>query len=257
MDKQYLQLLLDLGLDNWEASIYLALLPLGPSSVLEIAEATDIERTLCYRVIGRLVQKELIRKVRDGKRIRYFAEKPTVLHQLIEKAKARLANNESALLSSFPTLLEHYNQKKNIIGIKYFQGVTGFCTVMADICSNLELETAWPFSLLCFDYEEKLLEYIRKYYPRYFKLREKNQIKARILSSSGTIPLHLSTSLSQTALDDRRKMPFSIRQPLFEFILSGSVVQIFIGDYDILAVAIEHEAFITKEQAFFDHIWGD
>jgi|GEM_PF-2822404 len=257
MDKKLVQLLQDQGLDGWESRIYLSLLPLGPSSVLEIAEAADLERTLCYRVIGRLQQKGLIRKVQDSDRTRYYAERPTVLHRLVEKDKERLADRESALLSSFPTLLDHYNRKKNILGIKYFQGITGFCEVMEYLTSALDLEAVAKFSLLCLDYEEKLLEYIRKYYPRYFKLREKKNIRANVLSPSGTIPLHLNTTRSQTELDERQKIPLSIHQSLFEFVLPDTLIQIFIGDYDVLAVVIEHEAFVKKEQAFFDLIWKD
>ena len=52
-----------LGLNQKEASIFLASLELGPATISDIARRSNIKRTTVYNLIEPLLQKNLVSKV--------------------------------------------------------------------------------------------------------------------------------------------------------------------------------------------------
>ncbi len=77
-----------LGLNQKEASIFLASLELGPSTISDIARRADIKRTTVYNLIDPLLQKNLLSKIPQKKRILYRAEPPRrILTQLEERRR--------------------------------------------------------------------------------------------------------------------------------------------------------------------------
>lgn len=249
-------ILVNLGLDGSEATVYLALLPLGPASALEISQISGIERTQCYRVLGRLRQKRLVTVVQDGKRTKYVCERPTKLYTLLDQEKKRLALEEAKLHASFPGLLDFYNQKGNVLGIKYYQGLPGFTQLIDELIERLEhFESPPQLDIFCLGKEENLLSHLRQYAPRYFRVRKARNIHARVLSPSGIIPIHDKTGLVEKELDDRRRLPFLSDQTFYEFLLPDLIAQLFIGEYAFLGVIIEHSAFVDKDYHLFELAW--
>ena len=61
-----------LGLEEKEAKIYLALLKLGKANVAKISKEAQIERTLCYSIIQKLIEKGLLSYALEGN-IKYFS----------------------------------------------------------------------------------------------------------------------------------------------------------------------------------------
>ena len=52
--------LLDLGFNKNEIKVYLALLKLGVSSVSEISKTSNVDRTLIYGILDKLIEKGLV-----------------------------------------------------------------------------------------------------------------------------------------------------------------------------------------------------
>ncbi len=83
--KEATQRLLELGLSDKEAQVYLAMLSLGPSGILEISKAAGVTRTTTYAIVEDLQRRGLVSSVTKGKRIQYSATSPAALHRLLEK----------------------------------------------------------------------------------------------------------------------------------------------------------------------------
>ena len=79
----------NIGLTEDEAAVYIAGLEIGPTTVLEIARKTGLNRTTLYGVTERLMEKRLLTKSVAGKRTLYAAEPPEKLTLML---KDRLAN---------------------------------------------------------------------------------------------------------------------------------------------------------------------
>jgi predicted transcriptional regulator len=89
---ELMEVLLEIGLTNGEARIYLALTKLGSSPVSKIKEETTLHRTAIYDFIERLITKGLVNYViKDN--VRYYKNTESV--KLIEmlKDKERLVND--------------------------------------------------------------------------------------------------------------------------------------------------------------------
>ena len=68
MDTKTLEML---GLEQKQAKIYLALLQLKQATATKISEDTRIERTLCYSIINKLIDKGLISYIIQNN-VKYF-----------------------------------------------------------------------------------------------------------------------------------------------------------------------------------------
>ena len=77
----------ELGLEEKEARIYLALLELGEGTILEISRKSGIKRPTTYVVLRSLEEKGFVSRVLKGKKTLYSAQHPK---KLITEAEVRL-----------------------------------------------------------------------------------------------------------------------------------------------------------------------
>lgn len=82
--------LLQLGLDEKEASIYLASLELGPCSIQDIAKKSGIKRSTIYGIISDMKTRGLFSETVRGKKRLFIASNPETLNSLIERQKLLL-----------------------------------------------------------------------------------------------------------------------------------------------------------------------
>ncbi len=87
MLEKYLQ---DIGLNEKEAAVYLSLLAVDNSSVLDLSKKTNINRSTTYVVLESLAKKGLVSETTVGKKTHYQAEPPERLETFIEQRKILL-----------------------------------------------------------------------------------------------------------------------------------------------------------------------
>ncbi|MEK6755332.1 MAG: helix-turn-helix domain-containing protein [Bacteroidota bacterium] len=117
MKKEHLQkTLLQLGLSENEAAVYLAALALGPSSILSLSRSSGVKRTTVYSVLLTLQKKGLIiREVRSWKTL-YAAERPEKLETIIDARKQDLTR-------ALPDLSALYNLHGEDGSIRFYDGI--------------------------------------------------------------------------------------------------------------------------------------
>ncbi|HBT75087.1 MAG: Transcriptional regulator, TrmB [Candidatus Wolfebacteria bacterium GW2011_GWE1_48_7] len=82
--------LLQLGLDEKEAGIYLASLELGPCSIQDIAKKSGIKRSTIYGIISDLKTRGLFNETIKGKKRLFIASNPETLSSLIDRQRTLL-----------------------------------------------------------------------------------------------------------------------------------------------------------------------
>lgn len=133
-----LSVLSGLGLSDQEGRVYLALLELGPSSVMTIAEHAGIKRTSIYNFIDRLVELGIIHQKVAGKKKVYEAVDPQELIALEEK---RL----QILKSGLGTLASLANGRPNKPRLTYFQGQEQVKQLLFTVTQcKKECQVIWP-----------------------------------------------------------------------------------------------------------------
>jgi sugar-specific transcriptional regulator TrmB len=105
----------NLGLSAYESRVYLAMLSLGPSTILNISKASEIKRTTIYNILASLGQKGLVRVDIRGFKKLYAPEHPRRLESMLEMRK-------NDLKDLYPELEGLFNLKGEESFIKYYEG---------------------------------------------------------------------------------------------------------------------------------------
>ena len=113
MEKQ--EILKNLGLNDKEASTYLAILELGSSTIKPIADKAAVKRTSVYNFIDRLVKMGLITQAQIHNRMHYQALPPS---RLLEMQKQNVVAIEGLL----PEFMGMYNFSGKKPKVQYFEG---------------------------------------------------------------------------------------------------------------------------------------
>ena len=93
-------LLLPFGLNDEEASIYLYLLEKRVSTALNISRNLHIGRTKVYRILDKLINKQLVVQRVDSAGFKFVANDPEQLNLLLSKQKGELAGLRKSLATS-------------------------------------------------------------------------------------------------------------------------------------------------------------
>ena len=119
---KYLQ---DLGLNEKEAAVYLSLLSVDSSSVLDLATKTKIKRPTVYIVLESLVKKGLVSETTVGKKTHYQAEPPERLETFVEQRRLILDEQAKRLKDVIPEIKSVQRQSGERPVVRFFEGKQG------------------------------------------------------------------------------------------------------------------------------------
>lgn len=131
MDNNIIQQLDDVGLNNSEARVYLAILELGNTNVSDIAKKTSINRRNVYDTLSTLLDKGLIFQIIGDKKGTYAGIDPDKIIELIQ-------SKEVTLESIIPSMEKDYSTEKVNERAIVYKGIDGFKNYMEDILETGE-----------------------------------------------------------------------------------------------------------------------
>lgn len=180
MFEKYLQ---DIGLNDKEASVYLALLSVEHASVLDLAKKTKIKRPTVYVVLDSLAKKGLVSETSAGKKNYYYAESPERLKTYVERKKIALEESQKKLETIIPEIKSIQRESGEKPVVKYFEGKEGVLSMLEEVFGPDEhregdfLHVIYP--------EDKLKEiFSDKEREKYRNLRLARKIKSRAIYAS-------------------------------------------------------------------------
>ncbi|USN57485.1 MAG: hypothetical protein H6766_03460 [Candidatus Peribacteria bacterium] len=91
------QKLISLGLNDNQATVWLAVWQYGLSPASQIGTVTGMERTHAYKILQQLVTMQLVHTSLRGKTTYFYIPDKDVLHTLLDHQKELLKNQESDL----------------------------------------------------------------------------------------------------------------------------------------------------------------
>lgn len=122
MLEKYLQ---EIGLNEKEAALYLALLQVDNDSVANISKKTKINRSTVYFVLESLEKKGLVSEVRLDKKVHYAAESPERLETFVERQKVVLEEHAARLKDIIPQMKSVQREQGERPIVKFFDGRDG------------------------------------------------------------------------------------------------------------------------------------
>lgn len=128
--------LLNLGINDKEADIYLSILTIGQGTVTDIARKAGIKRTSIYQYIETLLKEGLVFKTAFKKRTLYAPEDPKKIIRLLEDKQNKIERNKQEMTEVIPGLESLYNASLSRPSVSYYEGKDGIREVYNEILLN-------------------------------------------------------------------------------------------------------------------------
>ncbi len=122
-----------LGLKEKEIDVYLAVLKLSKGTITEISRKTSIKRTTVYEYIECLLNKRMLYKTAEKKRIFYCAENPKKLTRILDQEKKVLELKRKTIENIIPGLESLFLSSFKKPGISFYEGKDGIKEVYRQI----------------------------------------------------------------------------------------------------------------------------
>jgi sugar-specific transcriptional regulator TrmB len=231
-----LQELMDYGLSEKEANIYLISLKTGEATANRIAELANYPRSTTYDILERLKHLGLISTIIVDNKTHFIASSPKTLLVLLNEKKESISN-------LVPKLNKIYNQVGEKPQTEVFQGKKALIKIFDEILNNAK-------ELLVMGSQGNALEKI-DYHPKKFRLKRienKVQIK-QILEDSKearNVPVDKFTKVKFLKSFDRSKEA--------TFIFDDYVYHIIL-QYEISAIKIKSKDHSEAMRIMFKELW--
>jgi len=242
MNNKMIKILTDLGLEDKQSKIYLALLELGEATVQEIAKKTAIKRTGLYFILDQLKKQGFVFQAKIGKRTYYQAENPD---ELLKQYKYRVEKFGDQL-----EVLRLLGAKKTKRPRMYFfEGAEGFKKIWQIIFkSGIE-------EFLIITDPREMHGFVRKQYitGKVIKEKKKLGIKSRQLIAA-------SEYAKEIMADDRKENRESKVLPHthkihFTTIIFGNHVALISPHLENIMFIIQSEAYAKTQKSLFETLW--
>jgi HTH-type transcriptional regulator, sugar sensing transcriptional regulator len=169
--KDFQEDLVSLGLTSKEASVYIALLELGRSTVSVISRKAQVNRATGYVILDSLVAKGLVHISGKEPKQEYAAESPDELVTLFRQ-KAEEMNAKIGKATELALKLKSLQKVGDRPQVKFYEGVEGLKQVYEDTLTSKGPIAAYATV-------EDIVTTLGDYYPRYYKRRSEKGIFVR------------------------------------------------------------------------------
>lgn len=191
-----------LGLNQKEASIYLASLELGLTSVQNIAKKAQIKRSTVYELLESLIKQNLITVIPKGKKRYFLAAEPAHLSQVIAQKQKTL----NQILPELEALSKVSPIKPKI---RFYEGEEGIKNVYADTIK--EGKEILAFVSVATAYKSPLIDFLTQ---QYVQQRTEKKIMAKVIAPDAPLAKEYqkrdAKEFRQTKLIPEKDYPFSI-----------------------------------------------
>lgn len=247
---KYIKSLEAYGLTPDEAIIYLDLIENGALSALQISRNVSLGRTKVYRILDKLIEKELVlRKPRDSG-LTFVADPPSQLELLLTKREGEL----KTLREMLPTLVSNLetHSRAGIEGsqVLYYRGARGHSQV------NWHLTRA----------QHEFLSYEVDNAEAYLSKQESEDLRARLVQKNISIRsftnLKSISSFTNVAglmnLWQVKHLDPSLLKISADIFIYNNVYAIvnYLSPTDVFAAEIYNQQLADMQRSLFEHLWS-
>lgn len=240
--EKYLESLIDLGLKSQEAKIYLACLKLGQSTVGNIADEADVQRTFVYDILDNLHEKGIVSKVLLRGKMHFSVISIDQFKKL-----------QQSKLDAFEKLLPEFKAIEKTVGdrpkVRFYEGREGLKIALQDT-----LNQEYGGEIFAYATGEGFYDEEKQFINDYLKQRIKKRISVRALGPDNPINrdyvAHDKEQLRETRLVPQDIYPFTNEIDIY-----GNKLLIMSLQGELLAVIIESESIAKTQRAIFELAW--
>ncbi len=238
--------LLKLGLSEKEATIYLALLSQGPSSVRKLSSISGINRGTTYDCLRALKEHGLVSFFHETSKQLFVAEDPTRLQELIVAQRSALDRSQASLSEIIPELRALHDRGGDKPVSRYYQGPQGVRTILLDVLETMtEKEDKTYYVYSSASVREAGL------YDNF-----KNYTEERIAKGIAVKTISLGPGGGTAGLDERKWLSATEGTPTYILIYGGKCAFISLGVGAVLfGVVIDNHGIAQTQRLLFNQMW--
>ena len=228
--------LIEYGLSNKEADIFLVALKLGEATANRIAEVAGLARSTTYDILDKLKSSGLISTYVSESKTHFIANNPEILITALDEKK-------KAIKEILPSLKDVYKKIEDKPYAEVFQGKIAIIKILDEILYNAK-------SLKIIGSIENALEKI-DYHPDKFRMKRIERL----------IPIKQILEISKKSKQIKKNKYTQVRflEQLKDakeciFILEDYVYHIIL-QYEISAIKIKSKDHVKVMEIIFDELW--
>jgi HTH-type transcriptional regulator, sugar sensing transcriptional regulator len=168
--------LIELGLTQKEADVYLTLLQSGDATADQLAKSAKLNRSTTYVQIKQLTEYGLVSTFKRGKKTFFAAESPNNLLRILEQRKQQITNQEQEISQLVPELLKLYGSSVDRPVVRVFEGKEGLVSMRNSI-----LESGTKSMLAAFSFDSMAKIFSTDEMMAFSTKRANKKIKSRLM----------------------------------------------------------------------------
>ncbi|MFW6283117.1 MAG: TrmB family transcriptional regulator [Minisyncoccales bacterium] len=228
------QQLLEIGFQEKDADIYLALTTLKQATIADLIKKTSIERRTIYDVIQRLIQKGFASYFEENGKKVYLPTKPELILSELEQKK----ENFEKIIPKLKSLEESKEQAR----VEILKGVKGLKTIFTEIINSKQTHYAFG-NIAPFISDEKYTSAVNMF----LDYLEGRNVKEKIIYPKGE-PIKKIKGGQYKPLDK------SLIPPTPTIIYGNTTVQFIFTD-PITIIKIENKEITKTHKKYFEGFW--
>jgi len=242
MKQFHIEALTSIGLSERAATMYLALLEQGPSTVQEVARSTKLKRAGLYLVMDELLELGFIHK-------RIMKGHAMLVASSIQSVKSWADKRTASFERALPSLKTVATHRARLPRIEYFSGSDGFRTIWQRLFDSGEKE------YLIITDAEHMLGFVRESYIAGPIIQEKKRkhIRSKQLIRYSEYTKAIVAKDAQE-LRESRFIPHHHPVPTTTLIY-GNMVAIIAPLSENLIVLVESASFAETQRSLFYTLW--
>ena len=223
----------EMGLSPKEIKIYTTLLRIGSSSVTSISKYSGIDRTLCYSLLNKLIDRGYVGFVTDRQSKKFSATDPA---KLLSDLEVQTVQMEKLL----PELEKLKGKRNEPVSVQIFQGREGPKWMFADFMT--QKNDAYIYGDLQYEYIAPIqLE-------KYFNYLKKHKLYEHCIIPEGESPKMTPVHSEVRTVPQHMLSPSSVW-------IYGETVTITIWSEPIITIAIRNKEITNNYRTYFKFMW--
>lgn len=240
--------LVELGLSDKEAELYMALLPRGQAPASILAKALGQPRSSTRFTLEQMVKKGIITEIEKHATSIYILEDPENLGRMLSKQKSDIEFREKKLEEVMKVLSAMIKGASGLPKVTYYEGIEDVSEMV--IVAHSQIKNIYSFSTG---------DYVEEYYPEVVKRFNERFVKIpnrQVLSLSGNKYQELYKTYKKS--EHRKNKFFKTIYEIKTGITLGentTAISVFIEN-DIAGIKIESENITKNLISIFQEVWG-
>lgn len=227
--------------------VYEKMLELGESSIRNIAEAGHLNRGTTYEIIKKLIDCGLVRGINHhSTRVKYYAEPPSKIVDLIKERQSKLANLEKEAEVFMPELSALAKSGESAF-VGFYEGFDGVSALLNDVLRTMQNSREDEYYV----YSSNILRtYLYVNFPNYTKHRIEYGLFVKVIA--------VGPGGEQAKLSERRWVKDPSHHPSsYMIIYDNKVAVISLSTSQVpYAVLIEDEGVTEMQKMVFNKLWS-